>query len=375
MTRSVAKLSKDPMPRYYSYTDVHLLDWYLGRQHDTFKRLRTRALRGICLLLRDLVRFEADTLAGMETLHASSLDYAWIVKRIEAVRPTFQQALALLPAETLSDTHWLDAPQHHDAIEGYALEPDRVSALVHFSCMPQTKYHDEVLFLRSIHISEFCFYAIRLSLVEAIENRSHPDTQRDALEDAVGFSAILHLVFKILRTMPVEHFRDFRDATGNASAVQSHNYQRMEIYLRGLSPQKKEIFLKDPFLRELASFGHPEFVHLGGVLRNAPEREGAPPEVMDAARRLDRKLLAWRGLHLAFAKGYLEPHMVGTGATSGAPYLERFLKQGLFEDTPFDASVIDEMFADMPTIPEMFSKMSASSGISPAFQKATAGTA
>jgi len=145
----------------------------------------------------------------------------------------------------------------------------------------------------------------------------------------------------------------------------------MEIYLRGLSPQKREIFLKDPFLRELASFGHPEFVHLGSVLRNATERE-APPEVMDAARRLDRKLLAWRGLHLAFAKGYLEPHMAGTGATSGAPYLERFLKQGLFEDTPFDVSVIDEMFADMPTIPEMFSKISSSSGISPAFQKAIA---
>jgi len=365
ITRSVAVLAKEARPRYYAYTDVHVLDWYLGRQRETFATLRGRALKGICVLLRDLVRFEAETIAGMEARSALSLNRECIEKRIEAVRAAFEEAKKLIPPERKADPQWLEEPTNYHTLEEYAMEPSRVSALVHFSCMPQTKFHDEVVFLRSIHIAEFCFYAIRLSLIEAIENTRDPIVQSQALQEAVAYSTILHLCFKVLRTMPVEHFKDFRGSTGDASAVQSRNYQLMEIHLRGLNPSKSNQFSKDPLLRDLTRFSHPEFVNLGSVMKQRESWEGRWASVLDAARTLDKKLLSWRGLHLGFAKVYLEPDQGGTGATVGAAYLERVLRLGLFDDSEIDIAIIEDVFADFPEIPEMFRRVPANTGIAP----------
>ena len=77
-------------------------------------------------------------------------------------------------------------------------------------------------------------------------------------------------------------------------------------------------------------------------------------QVIAVSQILDQQLLTWRGLHLAFAKAYLPPHQTGTGATSGAAYLEKYLHAGLFVETRVDLDIVEEMFAEFPEIPNMF---------------------
>src|SRR5262245_50747869 len=49
ITRSICAFEQESKLGYYTYTDVFILDWYLGRQRETFATLRSRALKGICL--------------------------------------------------------------------------------------------------------------------------------------------------------------------------------------------------------------------------------------------------------------------------------------------------------------------------------------
>lgn len=361
-TRSIANLAVNRKPRYYTYTDVHVLDWYLGSLRAPFRELRTRSVRGILLLLRDLVRFEAESIAGIEKHHTEKFDQDNINKRIQLVRAAFVGAEELYVGlgGSLSEINY--DTTHFPKLDGYAEDPGLGSGVVHFTCFPQTSFHDEVVFLRTIHVSEFCFLGLRMSFVEATENPANDQVQTEALRDALGFASILHRMFKVLRTMPPERFKDFRDATGDASAVQSRNYQLMDIHFRGLDSRKRAHLQEDPLLNDLALFQHKQFIHLGNIVRNSAT---ASPSVVAIAKALDTQLLSWRGLHLAFAKAYLDPAQPGTGATVGAAYLEQFLKSGLFEDTPFDLAAIDDLFGDLPEIPLMFRRVSPAIGISP----------
>ena len=128
-----------------------------------------------------------------------------------------------------------------------------------------------------------------------------------------------------MRTMPPEHFKDFRDATGDSSAI-----QLAELSVDGsLFPRDEPLeesghFSETPHLKFLISCAHPLFLaprHRAGQA----ERKRSMPARRFSLRRelLDRQLLSWRGAHLFFAKVYLADIPVGTGGTSGAPYLQK----------------------------------------------------
>jgi tryptophan 2,3-dioxygenase len=356
ITYSLDVLGSDPKPTYYSYSDVHILDWYLGRDREKFAYFQRKSVEGISVLLSDLVQFEGSSVVGTEVNHRERYDEVVVLKRIQTLKEVVTVFLDLLSSITGHRTPPNHDPVHYRTIEDYAAEPSHLSALLHFSCMPQTQFHDEVVFLRTIHISEFCFFGIRMALTEAIENIGHdmPQGAARCLGQAVEYAKLLHRSFKVLRTMPPEHFADFRSATGNASAVQSRNYQLMEVYFRGPNPQKQDVYARIHTLTDLNRFAHPLFVHLGKALDTKSEEDSRWCEVFQKARALDRDLLTWRGLHLSFAKLYLDQQQDGTGATEGAAYLQKYLRAGLFKETAVDVGIVSEMFADRPEIPDMF---------------------
>jgi tryptophan 2,3-dioxygenase len=353
VTRSIVDLSKVPRPTYYPYTDVAVLDWYLGKRYEKLSLLQQRAAEGLHYLLQDLLDFESRSLDGSEKHHPRHFDQAICVRRIASIKEAIEAYDTLAKnVHELTGSDSRGEARQFETFEDYALEPSRVSGLVHFSCFPQTDFHDEYLFIRIIHISELCFYGIRSCIVEAIESlrRDHKPAAVLSLKRAQAFAQILQAGFKVMRTMPPEHFKDFREATGDSSAINSRNYQLMELYFRGMNAAKKAHFNETPHLRFLISCAHPLFLHLGTALAKLDENAPDCAELFAAARLLDRQLLSWRGAHLFFAKVYLADIPVGTGGTAGAPYLQKVLNAGLFSDTRFDEAYLAELFPNFGEI-------------------------
>ena len=231
-----------------------------------------------------------------------------------------------------------------------ALDESRETALLHLTALPQTDQHDEVLFLRTIQISECIFWGILTSVEAAIETLKHGPL-RDAatfLNEANWFSRLLLPLFQAFKTMPVEHFRNFREQTGNASAIQSRTYQLMQIVCQGVDEKKVEALSKTSEVADLLLCAHPSFATLRNTLENL-ESKGMPDlePVKTEAEALDHNLYAWRCVHLGIARKYLADLMsapntgiqvggawsnnsqsqttvnaIGTGGTSGPPYLE-----------------------------------------------------
>ena len=339
---------------YYTYADIPVLDWYLGHQREPFQVLKRKSLVGIYYMLQSLVQFESDSLTGIEPRNRKFLAESILVKRLLVLKESisvFEEAWSLICAEpSLEKRNFF----HFVTFEEYAFEEGGLSALLHLSCFPQTQCHDEVLFIRSLHISELCFHGLRMSLCQSVESikAGAVDSAHLALVHALHFAKLLHAFLKVLRTMPPAHFREFRDTTEGASAIQSRGYHLMEIYFRGVNEEKMRTLKRFPYLFNLEKYGHPRFLHLGAALKRLSESRY--PSFFETARTLDRQLLTWRALHLSFAKVYSPPGTPGTGGTLGAPYLNHFLKSGLFDTTTVDLEVVMERFGEFPEIQEMF---------------------
>src|SRR5258708_8863878 len=116
--------------------------------------------------------------------------------------------------------------------------------------------------------------------------------------------------------MPPEHFIDFREVTGQASAVQSFNYQRLDIVLFGMNSEKVEVYRRVPHLKSLLQYSSPQFASLRSMLNGLSADNPEAQQLIEQARVLDRHLLSWRGFHLSFALPYLPPR---TPAPPGTP--------------------------------------------------------
>jgi tryptophan 2,3-dioxygenase len=337
ITYPLAMQERSDFPGYYPYTCVNILDWFMKNGRGGLEDLKRRSILGIVALLADVGRFELHSFVGCEPLQPLHFEPQLALARIQLLREVFaavRHASALIPG---CSCLWPPEVPCSDRLENYTSGPERLQALVYFSCLPRTQFHDEVLFLRAIHVSELCFYGVRIATAQAVRalRRGAAATACAALEQAAAFADVLRHTFLLLRTMPPEHFHDFRAATANASAVQSINYQLMDIQLFGLSEHKVAAFKRSPYLRCLLRHGSGGPSSLRSLIAALPSDgdDAAMAALLEAARSLDRKLLAWRGLHVAFAVEYLAGVPVGTGGTSGAPYLKLFLRDTLFEET------------------------------------------
>jgi len=357
ITAPLAALHADPIPRYYSYTGVNVLDEYIDGERldlDIQKKLCVEGIRGLML---DLVRFESHSIVGIERWSQQTLDIEIVSRRLKLLRRQFNALNTLTemlhanlpPIETSS-------PQVYPTLGEYCKEAPPLSAMVQFTCIPSSPSHDEVLFLRTIAEDELCFKAIYLAVRQAGEaiERELLDAAGFFLRQATAFASMLHESFLVLQSIPSEHFIDVLEVTGQASAVQSYNYQRMDIALFGISPEKISVFQRVPHLKSLLQYSSREFASLRSLLSSLPQQNGLQERVMEWARLLDKHLLSWRGLHLSFALRYLPFEAPGTGGTAGPSYLKKFFRQNLFIDTEPDFSLIEEIFGGSSKIEEIF---------------------
>ena len=344
VTYPSAMQERSRIPSYYPYTCVNILDWYMGDCGEDLEAQKKKSVIGIVALLLDLGKFEMHSLIGCEPFQPLHFEPEFAIERIRVLKDMYAATAQLSEKIPGSSIRLPFAPRTYDTVIDYANEPGRFSALVHFSCMPQTRYHDEVLFLRSIHVSEFCFYGIRIAVVQAKSaiSRGALAAARACLEQAIAFGEVLHQIFRVVRSMPPAHFLDFRESAANASAVQSANYQLMDVHLFGLSENKLALFKRIPHLRNVLRYYHPGFLCLRDLLQSVPADDDDAASLLETARQLDSKLLTWRGLHVGFAQLYLSNIPVGTGGTSGAAYLKLFLRNTLFGETTIDPAAAGE---------------------------------
>lgn len=357
ITAPLAALRADPIPRYYSYTGVNVLDEYVDGSRLDLDMQKALCVKGIRGLMLDLTRFESHSLVGIEPWSTQKLDPDVIANRLKLLKGQFV-ALRDLECMLRLEPPSMDVagPRTYPILEAYFEEEYPLSAMVQFTCIPSSCSHDEVLFLRTIAEDELCFKAIYLAVrqgSEAIE-RGLLQAAECFLVQAIEFAAMLHESFRVLQSMPQQHFLDFREVTGQASAVQSFNYQRLDIALFGLNPEKISVFQRVPHLRGLLQFSSRDFASLRALLNSLSQEHGSENRVVQQARLLDRHLLSWRGLHLSFALRYLPPEALGTGGTAGPSYLQKFFRQSLFADTEPDFALIEEIFGGSSKIEEIF---------------------
>jgi tryptophan 2,3-dioxygenase len=351
ITYPAAMQERSRVPSYYPYTCVNVLDWYLGDCGEDLEAQKRKCVPGIVALLLEIGRFEMHSLIGCEPFQPLHFEPEFAIERIRMLKDVYTATVRL--SEQIPGTSVRPLPPRtYENIIDYANEPGRLSALIQFTCMPQTRYHDEVLFLRSIHVSEFCFYGIRIAVAQARDaiTRGALNSARVCLEQAIAFSDVLHQIFRVVRNMPPLHFLDFRESAANASAVQSANYQLMDAHLFGLSEHKRMLFQRIPHLDDMLRPYGSGFLCLRDVLKSIALDDNEAAPLLETARELDSKLLTWRGLHVGFANLYLADIPVGTGGTSGAAYLKLFLRNTLFGETTIDLAA-DGHFSEPSAVP------------------------
>lgn len=346
-----------PRPRYPSYTNINVLNRFIGvYSNPSIQTTWAKCRLALAVVIDDWLHFERDAL----TLHERASGGAkpeqlgrnfqernvkLRIERLElpcslianVTRPKIQPVDDLLSSEAYP-VDWLY----------YAIEHDGAVGLAHLTALPQSDYHDEYLFLRTIHLTEICLWAIITGIRAATQAaaRGEFSTVLLSLRESNFFAEFLVRVFSVFKTMPVESFfNGFREATGNASAIQSEQYQHLEILSRGMAPGKRSELSESNKLPELAWLAdwqpRPEAT-LAGLVHTTERGAFASSGLLRSELyRLDRSLHNWRHVHFGIAREYLPgAETVGTGE-QGIPYLERSLRTpALFESQSVSAASV-----------------------------------
>ncbi|OLF09096.1 hypothetical protein BLA60_21165 [Actinophytocola xinjiangensis] len=300
-----------PIPDYYRYTTLHVVEWFLSQHDDAFGA----SLLAIHATLTELSRLERKE-AGRHTTVPEHL-----VERLRRLHPLIDQVteMYIAPYSPLRGVNLVEG------VDGDEQLARGLTILKRCTGFRRSDKHDEHVFLRMVIACELVFYMIRWTARQAI--RAIGEDRAEFLfrmGQLTACSELLSAIFHVLRTLSPELFLSFREETGNASAVQSMNYHLMELVVYGYDGRKEEIFTKLDHLRPIRSDELRAFRSLRDVVT-----ESGDQELVDAFRAVDRALLTWRGRHYGFGRAYL-PDMQGSGGTEGAAYLKRFVnKDGL----------------------------------------------
>jgi tryptophan 2,3-dioxygenase len=198
--------------------------------------------------------------------------------------------------------------------------------LIQCTGFTQSSYHNEYIFLRSVHACEIVFYLVRWTACRATlaVNAREPDTAF-WLDQLAVYAGLLNEIFCVLKTLSPQQFMKFREATGAASAVQSINFHLMEIVIYGYDPRKAEVFDRFDHLQELNNSPFRHHRSLREAVRAADN-----PKLIATFAKVERILLIWRGRHYGFGRLYLPGNIKGSGGTEGAGYLKRFVNKNDF---------------------------------------------
>jgi len=327
------QLNIDPLARYPAYTNLRVLDEYLGVNsrlslQETFERCRL-ATR---LLLRDWLEFEQNSYSLEGSYHKKGLDTRAVAKRILLLRE-FEREFPTgnvphiagrdFPKPSGYDTYW----------DYFACEHDGAASLIHGTCLPQSIWHDEYLFMRTTHITEVFFWGIISGLRGASKLISDGNLAEAivCIGESNLFTEKLSTLYKIFNTMPVESFAEgFRGETGNSSAIQSVKFQTIDLLARGFSLKKVEALKMHQDHTELLEWDPDPSMTLSGMLQITDSIGSSEAgRFRNECEKLSKNLMNWRGTHMALVTKYLSIDVAGTGG-EGYNYLMDV------KDTPLD---------------------------------------
>ncbi len=333
---------RNARPNYEAYTNIRIIDRYVDFKGASSLGERLRlARRALSVVIRGwhsheaqrLLEYDSNTLShailGYAVQDGEGTSVAHLRKRELELRALLRQVEhAGIPGLNFSET---EARQAGPTEWHYLAErPDMFLAA--FSCLPQSLWHDEHLFLRTIHATEICFAGILacLQTLPVVTAGEDFGLATEVLKRALHFSGFLIDLFAVFETMPVDHFfNGFREDTGDASAIQSVKFQMVEVLTRGMSGSKRQALSRQTTTGFAATWTPPEEVTLVGLCRAAarPNVVGGR-DFIDAAMDLDQHLFQWRNKHFGIAKRYLPMDAVGTGS-EGISYLKDSLSSRL----------------------------------------------
>jgi tryptophan 2,3-dioxygenase len=219
------------------------------------------------------------------------------------------------------------------AVFGEDAEPDAVTRFVlDNSVLPMSAVHDEYLFIRVLQCFEVLFARCLRHVTEARDRLLARDVvaAEEALDRASGHLRTYPALFKILTTMPPEHFLAFRDDTEGSSAIGSSRVKLLEALGRRLPAEELEgqAFAAVPDVQAACRAGMPT---LEDAWERSPHaaRRGIARALLDLERHYD----GWRRMHLAIVRRWLGA-VPGTGGTAGAAYLGARAARRLFPYVP-----------------------------------------
>ena len=331
-------LYTNPAPKYEAYSSLRVLNWYLcPSQHEAVSDTFSRCRKAISLFVTDWLEFEKDARSQYEIDKYDGENFylkevTERIKLLAALKSVTHVAGDLPSVPSVTDR--ADDKYPADWLY-YGVGGDGSYALLHLTGLPQSKFHDEYMFLRTIHIAECCFLGAIVGIKYAAQQYSNRNTEQTlyGLREAAAFCRILVKLFLVFPTMPKSSFFDgFREDTGDASAIQSRRYQELELLVRGFSNNKGNSLSQKTETKDITKLSIDKKFTLAGISASAKRRKNQQ-EVQNAVERIQKTLLMWRAKHLGIAKKYLPEDATGTGE-EGVPYLEENLRNPMPSSTP-----------------------------------------
>jgi len=206
------------------------------------------------------------------------------------------------------------------------------------SVLPVDVLHDEYLFIRILQASEATFVTLADHLQAAIAGirARSAEKARAAVIAASQCVAQGGRLFSILATMSADSFRDFRQFTEGASAIQSEHYKRFELLCGVPSVQRlaSAAFSNVPPVQAEA-LGDPQTLTRAYLDARSQGWFGAAEwESIDGALdELEVTHQRWKTTHFRIA-GKMLGDAPGSGYTAGVPYLRQLLDNRLFWAIP-----------------------------------------
>jgi hypothetical protein len=335
-----------PGKRYIAYANLRILNEALGTsRHSSDAAVEARCWPVLRQLAESWVGYECRTHDRTETWAQQDLpDDGQLEERIDRLTGLLESVRS--PAPSLPP-----AAVHPPATWAGYLGPAGRSNLLEFLVnLPQTTMHEENAFLRVIHLTEATNWGMIARLLAATEWLKAGRWRQAAscLTRAAALAEVqLAAIILLRRTMSVDRFLAFRDATGEASAVQSLSGQLLHIHLTCVHPGKLEALSTVPENAHLLLYRNPVFEPLRKALGRIPEGHPPAAEAMAAARKFDEVMFHWRRVHLGLAHRYLPGQSAGSGGTSGASYLQGFYLDRLFDG---DGELVPQPPAPQPLV-------------------------
>jgi len=281
--------------------------------------------RMLVLLVSDVIKFEHKALSGNTWMSTMLPDKDLVDKR------TVYAMKILSPYLSRTSLRELGRTGKEMCFPSLVREVDLMTSgeerhTLNITMLPVHTVHDEYMFIRVLQCFEYVFSWIAVYLRAAISAFSH-DPKVVALHINNSTSCLKEALylFRLLRTMRSDSFKEFREFTEGASAIQSRNYKLIESLCCHPEQGRVDSIAYDsvPDVQEQLA---PDMVTIDSEYARVIEENIYPPgeieEVESAMKEFGIILKRWREAHYGIARIMLGDG-AGTGYTEGTPYLKK----------------------------------------------------